>query len=261
MFATGLLLNASAMFAMSVFTTTRGHTAVYDKSATRLYVGNDMPTGGLTNPHIAMNRDEMGFAAMGRVERVVAHGPNRCAADNVHCLLRVRSAFGGFGLYYATALRGSAARYSAGVRAGVPEHVSFNLALHAEVGERRPMYQDPHFQPSFAWADQRFWMLAKNKVVKDVLRLGHRTTVALEDWLEDGEREACLTGDSDLRSLQICRMARHSNRMATHQHKQGRSCARVALRDELVRLGHKSPALPMDPYSRAHSGRGCVRSS
>ena len=90
--------------------------------------------------------------------------PARCA------LVRVRSAFGGFGVYYlplppeanythaATRFRrprGLGPREAAW--RGWTEHAPFNLAIDAARGARRPLLLDTSFRPTFLYASGEYW--------------------------------------------------------------------------------------------------------
>ena len=92
--------------------------------------------------------------------------PQRLGAAMKHVaactLLRVTSAFGSFGTYFAPLTRdahyvraAAAFRPRAGVGAWT-EHTSFNLAIGA-AQKGRPMYIDPSFRPTFLYGSGDYW--------------------------------------------------------------------------------------------------------
>ena len=136
-FALGLHLNASAVFSNSMYPNKQGHLMPYDRSS--IYPS-------FLRLHLPSKR---------------VFGPSALPRPHAQqCLVRVTSAFGGFGTYFAKPLR--AALAGSGRRCGlrpptykgeeqVPEHVTFNRRLAHVSGN--PMFIDPTFEPIYNYAE------------------------------------------------------------------------------------------------------------
>lgn len=153
-FALAARRNASAFFAKSVFKNARGHVGLYDHAALSFDPRWVVGQAGRQRCH-----------SHGRP--VPAHTPQVCHGLNAlkrGCLVPVRSAFGGFGTYFAGPLRRSSAAY---VHGGKNEHMDFNeaIAAWAEAADARAQlpaaphaYLDGAFKPEYGWGGNEFWV-------------------------------------------------------------------------------------------------------
>jgi hypothetical protein len=84
----------------------------------------------------------------------MSNKPHVCdgmAAVKRGCVVAVRSAFGGFGTYFAAPLRRSKAAYlnAAGAGGGANEHIELNVAIAALEEPRPSLFLDPGFAPQY----------------------------------------------------------------------------------------------------------------
>ena len=152
-FALGVALNASAIFAKSVFKNFRGHTGVYDQTA-------------LTFDTRWLKR------SVQRASRCRYRDPGMCngmEAMKRGCLVPVRSAFGGFGTYFSGALRQLPMAYT---RGGANEHHALNEAI-ASLRSEPHLYVDPSFSPEYGWGGDEYWTSFCSQVRERRSRVKH----------------------------------------------------------------------------------------
>ena len=204
-FATGARHKAAAVFARSVYLSSLGWEATYDVSAIELVGKQGFARGFFTRAKKSTKQL--------RYERQ--------QLSSSRCLLEVQSGFGGFGIYWASALRDARPDYSSlpkdNGRSELPEHVAFNRKLHAFWRGRRPMFIDTRFKPRYGWGDDEGYWLRQEEGVLKMWNTGRGRSVA-KMWSDAGKRfpleprsnqqNMCGRVEAALGELQICRAAR-----------------------------------------------------
>lgn len=215
-FATGARQNAAAIFARSIYMTSQGWEGTYDISAIELV--------GKQGFHVGFSS---GFARTGLANNTRKQQRYEIRQlSSSRCLLEVQSGFGGFGIYWTSALRPAHANYirvpqddGRPRREGstLPEHVALNRKLHAFWQGRRPMFIDTRFKPRYGWGeDEGFWLREEEGILA-IWKEGRGRSMA-ERWRDAKERfpleprtsqrDMCGRVEAALGELQICRAAR-----------------------------------------------------